>query len=48
MQKLKDLLENVHEWPAKRENCKCFLCKFTVIQYIFSYAVGDMFLAENY
>ena len=25
MQKLKDLLENVHEWLAKCENRECFL-----------------------
>ena len=36
MQKLKDLLENVCEWPAKHENCECFLPhKFPVIRYSF-------------
>ena len=25
MQKLKELLENIHEWPAKCENRECFL-----------------------
>ena len=34
MQRLKDLLEIVHEWPAKCENHKCFLSReFPVIWY---------------
>ena len=34
MRKLKDLLENVRKWPAKHENCECFLsCEFHVIRY---------------
>ena len=29
---VKDLLDNIRKWPAKRENCKCFLLrKFFVI-----------------
>ena len=33
MQKLKDLLENVRKWPAKRENYEYFLLhEFPVIR----------------
>ena len=33
MRKLKDLLENIHEWPAKHENHENFLSyEFPVIQ----------------
>ena len=35
MQKLKDLLENICEWPAKRENHECFLPhELSIIQYL--------------
>ena len=30
MRKLKDLLENVREWPAECENREIFSCEFTV------------------
>ena len=34
MEKLKDQLENVHEWPAKHENRERFLLhEFPFIQY---------------
>ena len=34
MWKLKCLLENVCKWPAKLENCECFLLhEFPIIRY---------------
>ena len=32
MQKLKDLLENIHKWAEKCENRECSSCEFPVIQ----------------
>ena len=34
MQKLKDLLDNIREWPAKCENYECFHThEFRIIRY---------------